>query len=214
MPEHIVVPGGNLANSSALGKGFQEMHHLGLIPRVPKISVIQAEGANPLYRWFTDSNRDDDVPSRPTPAPPPSASATLPAGARPPAVIESMGGWCEQVSEQEIALAKAQIGAEGIGCEPASAVTYAGLKKLAAAGQGTTRRARRPHPHRPHPQGLRSTPSTTTAATSSPPPSKPKPLLPSSAQHAALRKPPVVLEADPDLVLHTLEAHMKIALPV
>jgi len=47
----------------------------------------------------------------------------------------STGGWCEQVSEAEIALAKAQIGAEGIGCEPASAVTLAGLKKLVADGR-------------------------------------------------------------------------------
>ncbi len=44
------------------------------------------------------------------------------------------GGWCEQVTEREIALAKAEIGAEGIGCEPASAVTLAGLKKLVAEG--------------------------------------------------------------------------------
>ena len=55
VPEHIIVPGGNLANSAALGKGFVEMHQLGLIPHMPKISVIQAEGANPLYRWFIDS---------------------------------------------------------------------------------------------------------------------------------------------------------------
>ncbi|HEY1745041.1 MAG TPA: pyridoxal-phosphate dependent enzyme, partial [Granulicella sp.] len=49
-------------------------------------------------------------------------------------ILEANGGWCEQVNEREIALAKAQIGAEGIGCEPASAVTLAGLKKLVAAG--------------------------------------------------------------------------------
>src|SRR6202012_5280530 len=49
VPQHLIVPGGNLANSSALGKGFAEMKHLGFIKRVPKISVIQAEGANPLY---------------------------------------------------------------------------------------------------------------------------------------------------------------------
>ncbi len=48
----MIVPGGNLANWSALGKGFAEMKHLGFINRVPKISVIQAEGANPLYRWM------------------------------------------------------------------------------------------------------------------------------------------------------------------
>ncbi len=49
IPDHLIVPGGNLANSSALGKGFLEMMHLGLSSKVPKISVVQAEGANPLY---------------------------------------------------------------------------------------------------------------------------------------------------------------------
>src|SRR5580658_4276236 len=52
VPEHILVPGGNLANSAALGKGLREMKALGLISRLPKISVIQAEGANPLVRSF------------------------------------------------------------------------------------------------------------------------------------------------------------------
>src|ERR1700726_5008090 len=49
IPDHVIVPGGNLANSSALGKGFLEMKHLGLSTKVPKITVVQAEGANPLY---------------------------------------------------------------------------------------------------------------------------------------------------------------------
>ena len=50
VPDHLIVPGGNLGNSSALGKGFREMRELGLIARLPKISVIQAAGANPLVR--------------------------------------------------------------------------------------------------------------------------------------------------------------------
>jgi threonine synthase len=50
-------------------------------------------------------------------------------------ILDSTGGWVEQVNEREIALAKAEIGAEGIGCEPASAVTLAGLKKLVANGR-------------------------------------------------------------------------------
>jgi threonine synthase len=49
-------------------------------------------------------------------------------------VLEATGGACEQVSEVEIAQAKAEIGAEGIGCEPASAVTLAGLKRLVKQG--------------------------------------------------------------------------------
>src|SRR6266568_65630 len=49
-PDHIIVPGGNLGNSSAIGKACMEMKELGLISRLPKISIIQAEGANPLVR--------------------------------------------------------------------------------------------------------------------------------------------------------------------
>ena len=136
VPEHIVVPGGNLANSAALGKGFSEMYQLGLISRLPKISVIQAEGANPLYRWFIDTNRV----MKPVTADTRATAIRIgnPASWRKAAaVIDDLGGWCEQVSEQEIALAKAEIGAEGVGCEPASAVTLAGLKKLVALGKIT-----------------------------------------------------------------------------
>ena len=135
VPHHIVVPGGNLANCSALGKGFAEMMHLGFIHRVPKISVIQAEGANPLYRWLQSGGGGALEPVQAETR----ASAIRignPASWKKAArVLAAMGGWCEQVSEREIALAKAEIGAEGIGCEPASAVTLAGLKKLVADGR-------------------------------------------------------------------------------
>jgi threonine synthase len=49
-------------------------------------------------------------------------------------VLQATGGAVDQVSEVEIALAKAEIGADGVGCEPASAVTLAGLKKLVKQG--------------------------------------------------------------------------------
>ena len=52
VPDHVVVPGGNLGNSTALGKGFGELLALGLIDRMPKLSVIQAEGAAPFARLF------------------------------------------------------------------------------------------------------------------------------------------------------------------
>src|SRR3984885_11405652 len=136
VPEHIIVPGGDLANSSALGKGFCEMYQLGLISRRPKISIIQAEGANPLYRWFTDANRVMKPVTADTRAT--AIRIGTPASWRKAAtIIDELGGWCEQVSEQEIALAKAEIGAEGVGCEPASAVTLAGIKKLVALGKVT-----------------------------------------------------------------------------
>ena len=56
VPDHVVVPGGNMGNSTALGKGFQELLELGLIRRLPKLSVIQAEGAAPLARLFARSD--------------------------------------------------------------------------------------------------------------------------------------------------------------
>jgi threonine synthase len=135
VPDHLIVPGGNLANSSALGKGFLEMRELGLTSKVPKISVIQAEGANPLVRSMREfgGERLEAVEAHTR------ASAIRignPASWRKAVrVIRETGGWVEQVSEAEIALAKAEIGAEGIGCEPASAVTLAGLKKLVAQGK-------------------------------------------------------------------------------
>ncbi|MBV8893812.1 MAG: threonine synthase, partial [Acidobacteria bacterium] len=58
VPDHIIVPGGNLGNSSAFGKALLEMHHLGLIGRLPKISIIQAEGANPLVRLARSKTKD------------------------------------------------------------------------------------------------------------------------------------------------------------
>jgi len=209
VPEHVVVPGGNLANSSALGKGFLEMKHLGLIARVPRISVIQAEGANPLYRWFSDSNPDMQPVHAETRAT--AIRIGNPASWRKAArVIEETGGWCEQATEQEIALAKAEIGAEGIGCEPASAVTLAGLKKLVA--QGRVARGERvillltghtlkdPQYTIDYHRGELLTPAELAGSTPA-----------ERAAHAALRKPPLVLEADESVVLRTLEEQIAAA---
>jgi threonine synthase len=207
VPEHIIVPGGNLANSAALGKGFQEMHQLGLIAHMPKISVIQAEGANPLYRWFIDSNRV----MKPVTADTRATAIRIgnPASWRKAAaIIDELGGWCEQVSEQEIALAKAQIGAEGVGCEPASAVTLAGIKKLVALGKVTreeravlilTGNTLKDSQYTiDYHRGELLTNEELAGAT---------PLQ--RSQHTALAKPPIVLDADPDTVLRTLEAHIR-----
>ena len=51
-PDWLVVPGGNLGNVSAFGKGFLMMYDLGLISKLPRICVAQAENANPLYRSY------------------------------------------------------------------------------------------------------------------------------------------------------------------
>ncbi|HUA91155.1 MAG TPA: threonine synthase [Terracidiphilus sp.] len=132
VPDHIIVPGGNLGNSSALGKGFREMHELGLVARMPRISVVQAAGANPLVRSFATSNGASiealEANTRAT-----AIRIGNPASWRKAArVIQDTHGWCIDVTEAEIAIAKAELGAEGLGCEPASAVTLAGLKKLRA----------------------------------------------------------------------------------
>jgi len=134
VPDHLIVPGGNLGNSSALGKGFKELHELGLVARMPRISVIQAAGANPLSRSFAANKGTALAPVEAN------TRATAirignPASWRKAAkAILNTGGQCLDVSEAEIAIAKAEIGAEGLGCEPASAVTLAGLKKLRADG--------------------------------------------------------------------------------
>ena len=54
VPDWVVVPGGNLGNSSAFGKAFGELKDLGLIDRVPRLAVINAVGANTLYQLFEE----------------------------------------------------------------------------------------------------------------------------------------------------------------
>jgi threonine synthase len=134
VPDHLIVPGGNLGNSSALGKGFRELRELGMVARMPRISVIQAAGANPLVRSLAESQ---GAKLEPVEAHTRATAIRIgnPASWRKAArVIQETGGWCLDVTEAEIAIAKAEIGAEGLGCEPASAVTLAGLKKLRAQG--------------------------------------------------------------------------------
>jgi len=116
-----------------LGKAFQEMKGSGPDHAVPKISIIQAEGANPLVRtirekvgrnWFLCKQRRWRRPS----------ASEVRHREKALRILDATGGTVEQVTEVEIALAKAEIGADGIGCEPASAVTLAGLKKLVKQG--------------------------------------------------------------------------------
>jgi threonine synthase len=135
VPDRVVVPGGNLGNSSAIGKGFYEAYKLGFSDRMPKMHIIQAEGANPLARLVAgEGTRPPVVENAHT-------LATAIKIGRPVSWKKALraldwceGGGCHQVSEQEIADAKAIIGSDGIGCEPASAVTLAGIRKLVAEG--------------------------------------------------------------------------------
>jgi len=102
---------------------------------MPRISVVQAEGANPLVRSFAVNHGKELEPveahTRAT-----AIRIGNPASWRKAVrVIQDSDGWCLDVTETEIAIAKAELGAEGLGCEPASAVTLAGLKKLRADGK-------------------------------------------------------------------------------
>jgi threonine synthase len=134
VPAHVIVPGGNLGNCSALGKAFFEMKELGFISTLPKISVIQAEGANPLVRTMREKNGRELVPVHADTMATAIRIGSPASWKKAVRVLQTAGGTVEQVSEAEIALAKAEIGADGIGCEPASAVTLAGLKKLVKQG--------------------------------------------------------------------------------
>jgi threonine synthase len=135
VPDWVVVPGGNLGNCSAFGKGLREMLDLGLIHRLPRLAVIQAEGSAPFYDLWHSADR-----SHLNPVTDPHTLATaIKIGdpvSWPKALHEvfTTGGVVEQVSEQEIADAKAIVGQCGIGCEPASAATLAGARKLVSAG--------------------------------------------------------------------------------
>jgi len=135
VPDWVVLPGGNLGNTSAFGKGLREMKDLGLIGRLPRLAVIQAEGSSPFYElWRAREGTQLSAVAHPQ-----TLATAIKIGdpvSWPKALYEVKvsGGVVEKVSEQEIADAKAVIGRCGIGCEPASAATLAGIRKLTAAG--------------------------------------------------------------------------------
>lgn len=134
VPDHVIVPGGNLGNSSALGRAFLEMQQMGMISRLPKISIIQAEGANALVRTMREAGGKKLIPVQAETMATAIRIGNPASWKKAVRVLAATGGACEQVSEQEIAEAKAEIGLDGVGCEPASAVTLAGLKKLVQQG--------------------------------------------------------------------------------
>jgi len=151
-PDWIVVPGGNLGNSSSFGKAFMELQELGLIDRAPRLAVINAAGANTLHelyenrgmRWDRGLGKSDIASGY---------YSELDAGGRKASTIASAieinrpvnlqkclralevcDGVVREVDDQQILDAKAQVGAGGIGCEPASAASVAGAKMLREQG--------------------------------------------------------------------------------
>ena len=152
VPDWIVVPGGNLGNVSAFGKAFAELRDLGLIDRAPRLAVVNAAGANTFYQLYEKQGvrwnggafdaakidrymtamdaanlRADTLASaieinRPV---------NLPKALR---ALERCGGVVREVTDAEMLDAKAKVGAGGIGCEPASGASVAGLLKLVKEG--------------------------------------------------------------------------------
>ena len=151
-PDWIVVPGGNLGNVSSFGKAFIELMQLGLIKRPPRLAVINAAGANTFYqlyerfglRWNAgtpdrtlidgyfqsldvEKIRAATIASAIEINHPVNLHKALRA-------LDHCGGVVREASDQEILDAKAKVGAGGLGCEPASAASVAGAKKLRREG--------------------------------------------------------------------------------
>jgi len=151
-PDWIVVPGGNLGNSSAFGKAFIELKHLGLIDRVPRLAVINAAGAQTLdqlvgahgmtwldglpdmslaHSYYGKLDAEGLKASTIASAIEINRPVNLKKCLR---ALDFCGGVVRQVSDQEIMDAKARVGAGGLGCEPASAASVAGARKLREEG--------------------------------------------------------------------------------
>ncbi len=132
-PDWVVLPAGNLGNLSAYGKAFHELHELGLIPRVPRLAGVQAKGANPFYRsyrgGFATRHRvkAETVATAIRIGDPASYDRAVRA-------LEWTNGVVEEVTDEEILAAKERVDRCGIGCEPASAASVAGVRKLRTKG--------------------------------------------------------------------------------
>lgn len=133
VPDWIVLPGGNLGNSSAFGKGLYELYQLGLIEKMPRIAIIQAAGAAPFYQSYQENFAERHAVKANT-------IATAIKIGNPASFIKAKrtlsytNGVVEAVTDQEIVDAKAMVDSSGIGCEPASAASVAGVRKLIQQG--------------------------------------------------------------------------------
>jgi len=148
VPDWIIVPGGNLGNSSAFGKAFEELYQLGLIKRIPNIAIINASGANTLYdmvehkgiRWNKGNVDNEKIKGYYENLDAENIRAHTIASAieigRPVNLkkalrtLEICNGVVREVSDEDILEHKAMVGRFGFGCEPASAASVAGLHLL------------------------------------------------------------------------------------
>jgi threonine synthase len=152
VPDWIIVPGGNLGNSSAFGKAFDELKQLGLIERIPRMAIVNATGADTLYDlvnnkklawnagrvhqkviddYYADLNARNFSPHTCASAIEIARPVNLKKCLR---TIHICNGIVRAVTDEEICDAKAIVGRYGLGCEPASAASIAGLKRLRDEG--------------------------------------------------------------------------------
>jgi threonine synthase len=132
-PDWIVLPAGNLGNTAAFGKALVEARTWGLIDRLPRLAAVQAEGAAPFARSFAEGFarrhrvKADTVATAIRIGDPASYDRAVKA-------IRETNGVVLAASDREILEAKAAVDAAGVGCEPASAASVAGVRRLIAAG--------------------------------------------------------------------------------
>jgi threonine synthase len=132
-PDWIVLPAGNLGNTSAFGKALVEARAWGLIGRLPRLAAVQAAGAAPFARGFEEGFafrhrvKAETIATAIRIGDPASWDRAVQA-------IRATDGVVTAVSDEAILEAKATIDATGVGCEPASAASVAGARQLAAAG--------------------------------------------------------------------------------
>jgi threonine synthase len=132
-PEWVVLPAGNLGNTAAIGKALMQARDLGLIEMVPRIAAVQASGANPFYRSFQTDFAERFTVEAHTVASAIKIGAPV-SFARARRVIRETNGIVTEVGDAEILEAKAIIDRAGIGCEPASAASVAGARRLVGEG--------------------------------------------------------------------------------
>ena len=132
-PDWIALPAGNLGNTSAFGKAIREAYEWGLIARMPKLLAVQAAGASPFYESFAGgfAHRVRTTPETVATAIKIGDPASYD---RAVAAIRLTKGAVARVTDVEIMEAKRVIDAAGVGCEPASAASVAGIKQAVVSG--------------------------------------------------------------------------------
>jgi len=134
-PDWIVLPAGNLGNTSAFGKAISEIFELGLIKKKPRIASVQATGANPFFKYFKSGWQKFEAVEDPETIATAIKIGNPKSFLRARKTIETTNGVVLEATENEILDAKATIDDAGIGCEPASACSLAGIRQLVKSGE-------------------------------------------------------------------------------